>query len=118
LRRECDDLFLKGNYHPVKVSGTRSRNVVAYARRLGERGIVAVAARLIASMGLEAGMLPVGEAVWGDTVLELAFLPKGASLVNVLTGETVETDASGRLSLSRALTAFPGALLAYGAHAG
>ncbi len=118
FRREHDDLFRSGDYHPVKASGVRTRNVVAYARALGERGIVAVAGRLYASMRLEPGTLPLGETAWGDTVVDLAFLPKGASLVNVLTGEAVETDASGRLPLSRIMTAFPGALLAYGASAG
>ncbi|MBE0620596.1 MAG: malto-oligosyltrehalose synthase [Burkholderiales bacterium] len=118
LRREHDDLFRNGDYHPVKASGTRVRNVVAYARGLGERGIVAVAGRLFASMKLEPGTLPLGEAAWGDTVLDLAFLPKATPLVNILTGESVETDTSGRLQLSRIMTAFPGALLAYGAPAG
>jgi (1->4)-alpha-D-glucan 1-alpha-D-glucosylmutase len=113
FRREQAELFLKGDYHPVAVSGERSRNVVAYARRLGDRGIVAVAGRLFALMGLAPGALPVGEPTWGDTVLDLAFLPKGARLVNVLTGESLETDASGRLPLARAMTAFPAALLAY-----
>ncbi|OGA33533.1 MAG: hypothetical protein A3G80_00980 [Betaproteobacteria bacterium RIFCSPLOWO2_12_FULL_62_13b] len=118
LRRERGDLFLKGDYHPVAASGERSGHVVAYARRLGEAGIVVAAGRLFACMGLEQGALPVGAAAWGDTVLDLAFLPKGARLVNVLTGDPVETDASGRLPLSRAITHFPGALLAYGAPAG
>ena len=67
---------------------------------------------------LEQGALAAGAAAWGDTVLDLAFLPKGARLVNVLTGDPVETDASGRLPLSRAITHFPGALLAYGAPSG
>ncbi len=69
-------------------------------------------------MGLEPGALPLGEAAWGDTVLDLAFLPEGAPLLNVLTGESAATDASGRLPLARIMTAFPGALLACGAPAG
>ncbi len=113
LRRDHADVFLKGDYHPVAVRGVRSRNVVAYARRLGDRGIVAVAVRLCASMGLEHGVLPVGEAAWGDTVLDLAFLPEGTRLANVLTGESLQADASGLLTLSRAMTVFPAALLAY-----
>ena len=117
FRREHAELFLKGDYHPVAVSGGRSRNVVAYARRVGDRGIVAVAGRLFASMGLEQGRLPVGEPAWGDTVLDLAFLPEGTRMINVLTGESIETAAAGRLPLARAMTAFPGALLAYEAPA-
>ena len=117
LRREQEQLFLQGDYHPLAVSGARARHAVGYARRLNDRGIVAVAGRLFASMGLEHGALPLGEAVWGDTALDLAFLPAGTRMLNVLTGETVETDASGRLALARAMTVFPGALLAYEARA-
>ena len=80
--------------------------------------MVVAAGRLFASMGLEAGALPVGEAAWGDSVLDLGFLPEGTRLVSVLTGESLETDASRRLPLSRAMTHFPGALLAYGSPAG
>jgi len=118
FRREREPLFLRGGYHPVAASGARSRHVVAYARRLGDAGIVVAAGRLFASMGLEPGALPVGEPTWSDTVLDLAFLPAGTHLVNVLTGESLETDVSRRLALSRAITHFPGALLAYGAPPG
>ena len=118
FRREHNDLFLKGGYHPVAVSGARSRHAVAYARRLGDSGIVVAAGRLFASMGLEPGTLPVGKPAWDDTVLGLAFLPAGTRLMNVLTGESLETDASRRLPLSRVMTHFPGVLLAYGAPAG
>ena len=89
------------------------RHVVAYARRLGESGVVAIATRLFASMGLEPGVLPLGEGAWGDTALQLTFLPQGTRLANVLTGETLEADADGCLPLARAMTHFPGALLAY-----
>ena len=117
-RREHEQLFLKGDYHALATPGVRSRHVVAYARRLAGRGIVTVAGRLFASMGLASGALPVGEAAWGDTALDLAFLPAGTRLVNVLTGEALETDASRRLPLSRVMAHFPGALLAYAAQTG
>ncbi|MFH1604041.1 MAG: malto-oligosyltrehalose synthase, partial [Pseudomonadota bacterium] len=117
FRREHGELFLKGDYHPVAVSGKRSRHVVAYARRLGDVGIVVAAGRLFASMGLEPGALPLDEAAWDDAALDLAFLPEGTRLANVLTGELLETD-SRRLPLSRAMTRFPAALLAYGAPEG
>jgi len=117
FRRERHELFLKGDYYPLAVSGVRSRHVVAYARRQGDCGIVVAVGRLFASMGLAPGALPVGAAAWGDTALDLAFLPQGTRLTNVLTGEDVVLDASGRLPLSRALRHFPGALLAYGAPA-
>jgi (1->4)-alpha-D-glucan 1-alpha-D-glucosylmutase len=114
LRRVHERLFLEGDYHPVATSGERSRHVVSFARRLADSGIVVAAGRLFACMGLESGTLPVGEPAWGDSALDLAFLPQGSRLVNVLTGVSIEMDASRRLTLSRAMTHFPAALLAYG----
>jgi len=118
LRSRGPELFLKGDYHPVTVAGARSRHVVAYARRFGEAGIVVAAGRLFASMGMEPGALPVGEPAWGDTTLDLRFLPAGTRLANALSGESIELDASRTLRLSRALAAYPGALLAYAAQEG
>jgi len=69
-------------------------------------------------MGLAPGTLPVGESAWGDTMLDLSFLPERTPLVNVLTGESVATDASRHLRLSQAMADFPAALLAYGNPAG
>lgn len=115
LRREREELFRAGDYLPISVSGLRNRHVIAYARRLGDVGIVTVAGRLFASMGLEPGVLPVGAQVWDDTALDLAFLPQGARLENVLSGEILHPDGAGRLALSDAITHFPGALYTYGA---
>ena len=118
LRSRGPELFLEGDYHPVTVAGARSRHVVAYARRFGDAGIVVAAGRLFASMGLEPGTLPVGEPAWGDTALDLTFLPAGSRLANVLTGESIELDTSRLLRLSRMLADYPGALLAYAAQEG
>ena len=118
FRRERDELFLKGDYYPIAASGERSGHLAAYARRLGDNGIVVAAGRLFASMGLAPGTLPVGESAWGDTMLDLSFLPERTPLVNVLTGESVATDASRHLRLSQAMADFPAALLAYGNPAG
>jgi (1->4)-alpha-D-glucan 1-alpha-D-glucosylmutase len=111
LRRERAELFARGDYQPVAATGPRARNTIAYARRLGAEGVVVVAARLFASLGVESGTLPVG-AAWGDSAVELPFLPPGTLLANRLTGETLVCE-DGRLPLARALARFPGALLVY-----
>ncbi|TSA17105.1 MAG: malto-oligosyltrehalose synthase [Betaproteobacteria bacterium] len=118
LRRGQEQLFRMGDYHSLATPGARSRHLVAYARRLQGSGVVTVAGRLFASIGLESGVLPTGEAAWGDTALDLSFLPAGTRLVDVLTGESLVTDASRRLPLARVMAYFPGAMLAYGAAAG
>jgi (1->4)-alpha-D-glucan 1-alpha-D-glucosylmutase len=111
LRREHPELFADGDYHPIAAAGERSRHVVAYARRLGATGNVVVAGRLFASLGRPAGELPVGEAAWSDTTVDLSFLPAGVELRNALTGEA--HSAGDALRLGRLFANFPGALLVY-----
>jgi (1->4)-alpha-D-glucan 1-alpha-D-glucosylmutase len=111
LRRDRPELFATGDYHPVAVAGARSRHLVAYARRFGQRGIVAVAGRLFASLGPAPGELPVGEAAWGDAAVDLSWLPAGLELRNALTGESHAAGAA--LALGRLFASFPGAALVY-----
>jgi len=111
LRRDRPELFAKGDYHPVAVAGKRSRHLVAYARRLGQSGLVTVAGRLFASLELAPGELPVGDATWGDATVDLSFLPAGVELRNALTGESHAAGAA--LPVARLFAAFPGAALVY-----
>ena len=71
-----------------------------------------MAGRLFASLGALPGTLPLGEDVWGDTALDLQFVPAGAALTNVLTGEVLEP-RDGHLPLARAFRVFPGAVFHY-----
>ncbi|MGH8696978.1 MAG: malto-oligosyltrehalose synthase, partial [Burkholderiales bacterium] len=112
LRRDRPELLAEGDYHPIAVAGARSRHLVAYARRLGQSGIVTVAGRLFASLGPAPGELPVGDAVWGDTAVDLSWLPGGVALRDALTGETHA--AGDALPLGRLFASFPGAALVYG----
>lgn len=113
LRRARPELFANGDYHPIAIGGARARHAVAYARRLGASGIVVVAGRLFASLGLDAGVPPLAE-TWRETAADVTFLPAGIVLVNALTGESVPVE-HGTLALERVLGHFPGALLVYDA---
>ena len=112
LRREYPELFARGEYVPITVGGERARHAVAYARRQGSSGLIAVAGRLFASLGLEQSVAPVGEGVWGNATLGLDFLPPGTQLYDVLTGATHQVSADG-VALARVFAAIPVALLRY-----
>jgi (1->4)-alpha-D-glucan 1-alpha-D-glucosylmutase len=105
-------LLATSDYLPVTAAGARADHVVAFARRHDGQGLIAVAGRLFASLGLEPPALPLGEAVWGDTELDLGFVPSGAPLTNILTGEVLNARA-GRMPLACAFRHFPGAVLHY-----
>jgi len=112
LRREYPELFARGEYVPIDVAGERARHAVAYARRQKSSGIIAVAGRLFASLGLEQGVAPVGENAWDNATLSLDFLPPATQLYDVLTGAAHQASAD-RLALARVFAAVPVALLRY-----
>ena len=65
-RRERLDLFIDGSYEPLEVIGDRARHVVAFARRLGDKGSITIASRL--TYGLSGtDRPPTGPDVWGHT---------------------------------------------------
>ena len=105
-RRAHADLFASGEYIPLKVTGTASRHVIAFARRNDSTWAVVIVPRLLAT--LDPDQAPFScPMVWGDTHV---VLPAGApaSLKNVYTSETL---AGARIPVRAALCHFPIALL-------
>jgi maltooligosyltrehalose synthase len=75
---------------------------------------VVIVPRLYARLLGEREDLPLGEAVWGDTAIELPRRLDGAALRNVLDGSVIHAEARAGVQLvaaSRALASFPVALL-------
>ncbi|HEX8678461.1 MAG TPA: malto-oligosyltrehalose synthase, partial [Chthoniobacterales bacterium] len=66
FRREHSELFLKGTYVPLAVSGTHSESCLAFAREHGEERMLVVAPRLSSRVGFPA----VGDR-WQETAIEL-----------------------------------------------
>src|SRR5262249_6446198 len=69
FRRAHPALFSEGEYIPVRVSGTHSNHIIAFARRFHDEWCVVAVPRLCASL-TRAGSPPIGES-WVDTELEL-----------------------------------------------
>ena len=76
--------------------------------------MIVVAGRLYASLGLETGVLPVGDAAWRETALDVGFMPPHATVTNVLTRESFAV-RDGRVAMANAFRRFPAALLHYAA---
>ncbi len=111
LRRERPDLFAHDEYLPLAVEGARARHVVAFARRHRGAVLVAVAARLYASLGLEPGAAPAGE-LWRDTCIDFAATGALGPWRDVLTGGVLTVEA-GAVSLAAVFAAAPIALLVF-----
>ena len=108
LRRERRALFEHGEYVPLEATGEKAAHVVAFARRHGDEIAIAIAGRLFAGLGAAVGELPLGEAVWGDTAVDLSPLAPLPPLRERLSGAAREFGAA--LPLTEAWNGFPGAL--------
>jgi (1->4)-alpha-D-glucan 1-alpha-D-glucosylmutase len=110
LRRARPALFAYGDYRPVRVTGAHADRVVAFARTHEGSGVIVATGRLFASLGVAARELPRG-ATWGDTALDLSFVPRGTRMRDALSGDVVAGD--DHVPLARLFAQFPGALLSF-----
>jgi (1->4)-alpha-D-glucan 1-alpha-D-glucosylmutase len=112
LRALHPTLFSAGDYLPLEVSGVRSDQVCAYARRSADLWALVVAPRFFTRLCGETGTLQ-GPEVWGDTALTLP--PEApAACQDRLSGERPAPTNDGgtrRLLLRDVLGHFPVALL-------
>jgi (1->4)-alpha-D-glucan 1-alpha-D-glucosylmutase len=112
LRQADPALFEHGRYLALRVVGPRRRHVVAFARRAAHATLLVMVGRKFASLGLDAGTVPVGAALWDGTLVRrpdgLASQPLRA--VDVLS-EREFTLAPGPLSLADHFVHFPAAAL-------
>jgi (1->4)-alpha-D-glucan 1-alpha-D-glucosylmutase len=123
LRRRDPELFERGEYVPLKVTGRRSPHLCAFARRLEGRLAIVLAPRLYRKL-MGAGSAsgdgrlrpPLGAEVWENTAVQLP-CRLDAPLWGVLDGAQVpQTGADGppAISAAAALQSFPVALLTRG----
>ena len=110
MRAHLAELFAQGEYIALFAQGAKSEHVCGFARRHEGRSVIAIAPRLVLQLTSGGDRLPLGEEVWEDTSLPL---PAGGSYVDAFTGARHElgTENAPALSLSRALSVFPVALL-------
>jgi (1->4)-alpha-D-glucan 1-alpha-D-glucosylmutase len=123
LRQRDPELFERGEYLPLKVTGQRAAHVCAFARRLERRLAVVMAPRLyLKLMGTVSGAAddpprpPLGAEVWEDTEVQLPLSPDG-TLRSALDGAQVPltgSPATPAIRLAAALATFPVALLTNG----
>lgn len=108
LRNQYSEVFTHGEYIPLQVKGKRAGNVIAFARKRGEEVVVAVIPKYFTGLVKE-GQLPLGEAVWADTSVELPAEISNLNWKNAFTNSGLERETS--LSVSTVLGDFPVGLL-------
>lgn len=113
VRNERRLLFEEGNYIPVRATGDRAENVVAFAREHEGKSAVIAVPRLCATLLGDEFESVCNEAVWGNTRLEIAH-SSAACFHNAFTGECTPIESNHQqctLQLSKIMRQFPVALL-------
>ncbi|MEW5756783.1 MAG: hypothetical protein AB1810_10810 [Pseudomonadota bacterium] len=119
-RRHWPRVFQAGTYQPFEAVGARANHLISFARSSDDFSFITVAPRWISRLVSADDGLPLGEAVWSGTAIDVPQLAVGARGINMLTGETVEVVSRASvpaLPVEVLLGTFPVALLRFDAKA-
>lgn len=110
LRNQRPELFARGHYDVLEVSGQHADRVLAFVRFVddGEAYIVVVPRLIHALLAPGSGPLPTG---WGDTRLELPDTLRSCQWIEILGRQRIETVMPGTLQISELLANIPVAVL-------
>ncbi len=109
FRRENKELFLEGEYVPLKVMGKHKEHVIAFMRKVQNKSAVVVASRFFTSL-TPPESAPVGSCWEGTSIV----LPKEVSLTDIFTLQTLKLkkeDDSFQLPLEGVFSTYPCAIL-------
>ena len=113
-RKKQAELYQRGTYRAIEVSGERKENIVAFLRNFGDQFLIAVVPRLVAGLIVDEGATsPLPAGVWGNS--ELLIPDKApARWRNLITDEPVEVsqaDGLAKLRLAEIFKSIPLGLL-------
>ncbi len=115
LRRQLPALFERGDYLPLAAIGGQAAHICAYARVLGAQRALIITTRAPATLVGFAERLPLGEAAWSDTAVEIPADWDTGELEDVFTGRRLRAEPAGanaRLAAHRVFEHLSVALLA------
>jgi (1->4)-alpha-D-glucan 1-alpha-D-glucosylmutase len=108
VRKQCPDLFQKGEYLSLEIKGAKANHLVAFVRRLDGRSLLVVAPRLIATLLGDSTVPPIGPNLWQDTNIHLPNWASSQSYRNIFTDEVFHISQSGdAIAVSELLGKFP-----------
>jgi (1->4)-alpha-D-glucan 1-alpha-D-glucosylmutase len=97
LRRECRELFIDGEYLPLRgLDDQSARHLVGFARLQGSRVAMTIVPRFTSTLGADPQAWPLGFDAWKTMHVDLPEAVNIGELRNVLTGATVRPVVSGR----------------------
>jgi (1->4)-alpha-D-glucan 1-alpha-D-glucosylmutase len=119
LRRQRELLFRDGDYQPLKVTGRRADHVCAYLRQYGGQSLIVLVPRLFLTLTRRDTVVPIGQSVWRDTVVEIPTSLASSNWRNIYTEETIsphEHEEGAAINLTDVFMHFPYGLLVVDDH--
>jgi (1->4)-alpha-D-glucan 1-alpha-D-glucosylmutase len=113
FRREHFELFARGAYLPLEISGERARHLIAFARCSGRTHALIVAGRFFMDLGISTNSFPTNK-VWSNTTLTLSRELMSKRYFDVFTGRVVDPqlhEGESRLRLDEVFAQMPVAML-------
>ena len=96
-RREYPDLFGRGSYEPLEITGPHANHLIGFVRRFQDQCAVTVVPRLTSSLVDHVSKPPLGAEVWdGEDAIQLPDLQPEATWRSLLTGDCLPTQCSSR----------------------
>ena len=108
FRRDHPELFMRGEYLPLNVTGPRANHIITFARVLEGKRVIVMCGRFFMQLAA-APPLPVDPAVWAGTFIEVG-ADASSSMTDVITGRSISI-VSGRLAVGEAFAQMPVAML-------
>jgi (1->4)-alpha-D-glucan 1-alpha-D-glucosylmutase len=116
FRRANRELFARGSYTGLRVTGKKQRHVITFSRSYRQKEVVIAAGRFFALLGADKS-LPVGKETWSDTAVILRRQLAATHYRELFTGRLIATEKrNGNLVLpiSEVFSRLPIALLTKG----
>ena len=105
LRRSLPELFARGDYVPLTVTGPGANHVIAFLRRHRGAGVMVCLPRFISRHMADGAGLTLRRSLYQDTIIRLPETQRATQWRSILTGVSLETTDS--LPISSLLNDFP-----------
>jgi (1->4)-alpha-D-glucan 1-alpha-D-glucosylmutase len=109
LRADDPELFARGDYRPLEITGEGSEHALGFSRVLDDRALATVVTRFPLTLSRRSGGGPPLGRAWGDTRIALPGV--GDAWVDALTGRTLHPGENGQVALREVLDILPVAVL-------
>jgi (1->4)-alpha-D-glucan 1-alpha-D-glucosylmutase len=106
FRNSHPDLFLEGEYIPLKTRGARKDNLIAFMRKYENKILIVLAGRFFTQLAAADWDVPLGLHAWGNTEIILPTDWKQTTLTDLFTEQTPSTKKRGSTSFLSAAQVF------------